>query len=68
MLEMERNNKVAEFLERFEAMPIEDRLLMSDMEYLNLFGVTHTHTNRLQGQGLTPTIGGTSYHQHSCTS
>ena len=58
---MERSAKIAEYMERFEAMPMEDRLPLSNMEYLYLFGQTHSHTNRLQGQGLTPTINGQTY-------
>lgn len=61
LMEMERSNKMAEYLDRFEAMPVEDRLTLGDAEYLNLFGLTHTHTNKLQGQGLVPTIEGQGF-------
>lgn len=60
IIDMERSAKVAEYMERFAAMPEADRLPLSNKEYLYLFGKTHSHTNRLQGEGLTPTINGTT--------
>jgi hypothetical protein len=61
IIEMERSAKIVEYMERFEAMPEDDRLPLSNQEYLYLFGQTHSHTNRLQGQGLTPTINGQTF-------
>lgn len=61
LMDMERSAKVAEYVERFEAMPVEDRQPLSNYEYLYLFGQTHTHTNKLRGDGLTPTLGGVSF-------
>lgn len=61
IIDMERSAKVAEYMERFAAMPEADRLPIANKEYLYLFGKTHSHTNRLQGQGLTPTIEGTTF-------
>jgi hypothetical protein len=58
LIAMEREAKIEEYMMRWEMLPEADKLSMSDMEYLMLFGQTHTHTNRLQGEGLTPTLGG----------
>lgn len=56
MMEMERQGKVEEYMKRWEALPSEDRLPLSTSDYLYLFGQTHTHTNRIKGDGLTPTL------------
>jgi hypothetical protein len=56
LIEMERAAKRADYLQRWDALPVEDRQVLSNWEYLYLFGKTHTHTNRIQGEGLTPTL------------
>lgn len=56
LIQMERDAKMEEYMERWNMLPEEDKLPMSDTEYLMLFGQTHTHTNRLQGEGFTPTL------------
>jgi hypothetical protein len=53
-----RDEHRAEYIERFEMMPEQDRTPLTRTEYLEMFGQTHSHTNRLQGQGLCPTING----------
>ncbi len=58
LIEMERSNKVNEYVQRWEMLPEADRLPLPTAEYLYLFGNTHTHTNKLNAQGLTPTIMG----------
>jgi hypothetical protein len=60
LIQIERESKVEEYLQRWYMMPESDRLPLSQSEYLLLFGKTHSHTNRLQGQGLTPTLEGQS--------
>ena len=54
IIEMERSEKINEYVQRFNALPEADRLPLSTGEYLYLFGETHSHTNKLQGKGLTP--------------
>lgn len=56
LIQIERDAKIEEYMARWEMLPEEDKLPMSDVDYLMLFGQTHTHTNRLQGEGLTPTL------------
>lgn len=56
MLEMERAAKQAEYVSKWQQMPAEDCLPLSNAEYLNLFGETTGFTNRLEGRGLYPTI------------
>lgn len=57
MIMMERMAKQAEYLAKWEAMPVENRLPLSDEDYLFLFGETHNFTNSLQNGGLiTPTL------------
>jgi hypothetical protein len=60
LMQMERDEKINDYLKRWDMLAEEDRLPLHNSEYLLLFGKSHTHTNRLQGQGLTPTIEGQS--------
>lgn len=61
LIQMERHAKVAEYRERWDALPAQDRLPLSTADYLYLFGQTHSHTNRLRGEGFTPTLQGSTY-------
>lgn len=56
VLEKEREVKRAEFTERWIQVSEENRLPLTRENYLYLFGTRHTETNRLQGDGLTPTL------------
>lgn len=60
-IETDRSQKVAVFKEHWAELPAQDRQPMSLQEYLRIFGETTGYTNRLQGDGITPTIGGKSY-------
>lgn len=60
IIEMERSTKVNEYLQRWDMLPEADRLALPISEYLYLFGRTHDYTNRLQADGLTPTLMGQS--------
>lgn len=61
LIQMERDTKVEEYRDRWTALPTQDRLQLSTSDYLYLFGQTHTHTNRLRGEGFTPTLLGETY-------
>jgi hypothetical protein len=52
----ERAEKQAEYVAKWQKMPEENRLPLSQEEYLYLFGETHAYTNRLNGNGFTPTL------------
>lgn len=58
LMEMERSAKIDRYTERWNALPEADRLLLSTEEYLQLFGTVHSHTNKLKGDGFTPTLFG----------
>lgn len=60
LIEMERADKAGQYLEYWNKMPAEDRLPLTNEEYLYLFGTTHEFTNRLQHYGFAPTIMGQS--------
>lgn len=56
LIALDRKDKTAEYVQRFEDMPVAERLPLSNAEYLYLFGQTHSHTNKLKGSGLTPIL------------
>ena len=56
LIQIERDAKIVEYMQRWDELPNDDRLPLPAADYLYLFGQTHSHTNRLQGQGLTPTL------------
>ncbi|MCZ2140110.1 MAG: hypothetical protein LC096_01835, partial [Bacteroidia bacterium] len=60
LLQMERTTKLVEYKKFFEALPEEDRKPISNEEFLYLFGETHSHTNKLNGDGITPVLLGQS--------
>ncbi len=60
-VEAERSKKVEAYKEHWQNLPQEDRIPMDIREYLRVFGETTGYTNRLQGSGITPTIGGAEY-------
>lgn len=52
----ERAKKQHAYLQHFEGLPEADRIELSTANYLRWFGETTGYTNRLQGEGLTPTL------------
>lgn len=64
IIETERAKKQAEFVAAFNSLPADDKLALSDELYLYKFG-SKTEPNRLEGQGLTPRIGGVE-HFYDC--
>lgn len=61
IVEMERAKKRDEFVKAFNALAEKDKLPLSDELYLYKFG-QKTEPNRLEGQGLTPRIGGVEHY------
>lgn len=58
LMEMERSQKVEQYMQYWNLLPEEDRYPLTTGEYLYLFGETHTHTNRIQAKGFAPTLMG----------
>jgi hypothetical protein len=58
LIEMKRAEVRDEYLARWDKLPTEKRLPLTTEEYLNLFGETHSHTNRIHHDGFNPTIMG----------
>ncbi len=58
IINWERETKRERYLELWKLTNDEDKSLLSQTEYLNLFGITHQFTNRLHGKGFTPTFAG----------
>lgn len=61
-IEAERAELRSAYLAKWDNVPEEDRLAVSLESYLRWFGETTGYTNRLSGNGLTPTIGGKTYY------
>ncbi|MCL2040873.1 MAG: hypothetical protein FWG84_02380 [Bacteroidales bacterium] len=55
IMDMERKHRLQRYMELYGRMPAEDKLLLSTEDYLYYFGAS-TQKNRLEAQGLTPTI------------
>lgn len=60
IIEMIRNEYRDDFVSAFNALPNEDKLPLSEELYLYKFG-HKTAPNKLEGQGLTPRIGGVEH-------
>lgn len=58
IIEAERNKKRAEFLEKFEKLPLRRRLPLTRAQFLLAYGEDTGRTNRLHGAGVRPTIFG----------
>ncbi len=56
IINMERRAKLNTFMAKWEEMPADNRLALSDIEYLNLFGETTGFTNTLDPSGFNVTI------------
>lgn len=64
-IENDRAEKVSQYKSSWELLPEKDRLPLTTIDYLQQFGEHTGYTNRLQGQGITPTILGTLQHYDS---
>lgn len=60
-IEADRAKKVEAYKTHFAQLPKADRMPLPFEEYLRLFGQTTGYTNRLRGDGITPTIAGELY-------
>lgn len=60
-IENERKEKVQAYVENWQNLPENDRSELPTNEYLRWFGKTTGYTNKLHGEGLTPTIEGIEY-------
>jgi hypothetical protein len=61
MMQQERKTKIAEFVEKWSAMPEEDKVCLSKQDWLMTFGKAHNYTNSITGQGLIATLNGTQF-------
>ncbi|MEG0012462.1 MAG: hypothetical protein RR706_09915, partial [Muribaculaceae bacterium] len=57
-IEAERAEKRAQYVALFAQLPEENRLPLSDEQYLLTFGADTGYRNAIEGSGLRPTIGG----------
>lgn len=58
IMQAERRKKLQEYLQRWEAAPESEKLLMSKIDLLMVLGKLTGYTNRITGEGLTATIEG----------
>lgn len=58
IIEEIRSEVRSEYVQRWHEMPEEDHLILTDEDYLFLFGEHSGYTNKLYGHGICPTIGG----------
>ncbi|MBA3986740.1 MAG: hypothetical protein H0X63_09265, partial [Flavobacteriales bacterium] len=56
LMQLERKQKQQQYLEGWKNLPVEDRLELPTEQFLWLFGEQHSHTNKLQHNGFTPTL------------
>lgn len=61
-IEAERKEKIQAYMESWQKLPVEDRILFTTNEFLRAFGQTTGYTNKLQGDGVTATINGEEHH------
>ncbi len=61
-IEKDRAEKVQKFVQQWQNLPQEDRIVFPINEFLRVFGKTTGYTNKLTGNGVTPTINGEQYY------
>jgi len=61
IFEAERAAKRDKYIERYQYLKDEERLIIDRSEFLMIFGQTTGYTNQLTGKGLMPTINGLTY-------
>lgn len=54
----ERLVKLADYRRKWELSPDSNKMVLSRMDWLAVFGTPHTHTNSITGQGVIATLGG----------
>lgn len=64
LMESERNEKREKYVNAYNALPEDDKLIMSQELFLYKFG-RRTEPNKLEGQGISPRIGGVE-HFYDC--
>lgn len=55
-IENDRSEKVQQYIESFNALPADAKTPMTINHYLRFFGDTTGYTNKMKGDGLTPTL------------
>ncbi len=58
IIQMDRELKCEKYVQAYQELPQEDRLLMNDQEYLLNMGESTGYTNRLSASGLVVTLNG----------
>jgi hypothetical protein len=58
VMHQERLVKLADYRQQWEKKPDSQKLVMSKMDWLGVFGTPHTHTNSITGQGIIATLNG----------
>nr|MBS9775004.1 hypothetical protein [Tenacibaculum sp.] len=61
-IEKDRAEKVQKFVQQWQNLPQADRIVFPINEFLRVFGQTTGYTNKLTGNGVTPTINGEQYY------
>ena len=61
IINTERAKKVTDYLAKWDEMPAEDKVVMSEMDWLMVFGIEVGAPNKITGQGIIKTIDGISY-------
>lgn len=56
IIEMERSKKHAEFMQKFEKLPLKRRIEFGRRDFLLAFGAETGYTNRLEGAGMRSTL------------
>lgn len=61
-INQDRNKKVQAYIENWQKLPVNDRIVYPLNQFLRQFGSTTGYTNKLTGTGITPTINGELYY------
>ncbi len=64
-IEKDRAKKIQEYKSKWLELPEQDRTVFPINEFLRTFGKITGYTNKLTGNGVTPTIGGRTYFYES---
>lgn len=58
---MEAPSREALWLEKWNAMPAEEKIQVDDMQFLSIFGIPKGRTNKITNRGIEPVIAGVKY-------